>query len=87
MTSKVKHIFSEAHFDMISCFLTTWSMPYGKAIWHGHMAWPYGMAIWHGHMAEPYGSRGRGRRRGRGHFLRLSRKKLLSRFLPWKMTC
>ena len=30
-------------------------MPYGKAIWQGHMARPYGKAIWQSHMAEPYG--------------------------------
>ena len=67
-------------------------VPYGSAIWQSHMAAPYGRAIWQCHMAvpygsdmaEPYGSRGRGCRRGRNHFLRWSRKKLLSRFLPWK---
>ena len=55
--------------------------PYGKAIWQGHMARPYGRAIWQSHIAKPYGSRGR---RGLGHFLRLNRKKLLSRFFAWK---
>ena len=31
-------------------------MPYGKAMWQGHMARPYGKAIWQSHMGEPYGN-------------------------------
>ena len=60
MTSKVRNDFSEAHFDMISCFfqllvMSIWSChmaePNGNAIWQSHMALPYGIAIWQGHMA------------------------------------
>ena len=44
MTSKVEYNFSEAHFDMISCFFNFWSCPYGLAMWKSHMAEQYGRA-------------------------------------------
>ena len=85
MTSKVKNEFSEAHFDMISCFfnfwscpygLAIWARPYGRVIWQSHMAEPYGRAIWHGHMAAAAAAAG-------GHCLRW-RRETFSRNLTLK---
>ena len=69
------------------------SEPYGSAIWHSHIAVPYGTAIWHSHMAEPYGTAiwqshmataAAAAAAATSICLRLSRKKLLTRFLPRK---
>ena len=56
------------------------NLGYGKTIWQSHMAEPYGNAIWQSHMAAAAAAAAA----AATICLRLSRKKLLSRFLQKK---